>query len=83
MVWPDESGGQATLDKLVERTKIVIGMPHEQHETMGDLNPDLLRTNIHAYSADPVIYELLSPERARQYGEMNQAINRVCELINN
>jgi hypothetical protein len=37
-------------------------------------NPELL-------FADPVLYELLGPERTRQYGEMIKAMDRVCEVI--
>lgn len=81
LTWPEESGGQATLQKLIDRTRLVKASPYDQREKMGDLNPELLHTSLNAYQADPVLYELLSPERTRQYEEMRNAIDRVCEVI--
>jgi hypothetical protein len=34
-----------------------------------------------ARTVDAILYELLTPERNRQYGEMMKAMDRVCELI--
>ena len=35
----------------------------------------------HVFLTDPVLYELLAPERRRQQVEMIKAIDRVCEVI--
>lgn len=74
--WPQESGGQLTLEKILSRSEKVLLDPRAM---------ELLRINLPATgqlsSVDAILYELLSPERNRQYGEMMKAINRVCDLI--
>jgi len=37
----------------------------------------------YAYMIDPVLFELLFPERQRQYRQIVLAIDRVCEIIEN
>jgi hypothetical protein len=36
---------------------------------------------MHMHFADPVLYELMTPERDRQYALMLAAMDRVCDLI--
>ena len=74
--WPQESGGKTTLDKIVSRSQKLFERPSE----IVTLNIDLPAARKRAV-ADTVLYELLNPERTRQYGEMMKAINRVCDLI--
>jgi hypothetical protein len=74
--WPEESGGHPTLEKIISRSEKVLRDPRAM---------ELLRINLPVSRelgiVDAVLYELLSPERNRQYGEMMKAINRVCDLI--
>jgi hypothetical protein len=75
--WPQESGGQLTLEKILARSEKVV--------REGPSAMELLRINLPATgrlrSVDAILYELLSPERNRQYGEMMKAMDRVSELI--
>jgi hypothetical protein len=80
--WPAESGGPAALNRIVDRCRQlqadvqldVTGIerwplekyPHSSH---------------HLPFVDPVLYELLGPERRRLRGQIIQAIDRVCEVI--
>jgi len=74
--WPQESGGQLTLEKILARSEKVLLDPRAM---------ELLRINLPATgrlrSVDAILYELLTPERNRQYGEMMKAMDRVCGLI--
>jgi hypothetical protein len=74
--WPEESGGRLALEKILSRSEKVLLDPRAM---------ELLRINLPAIgrlsSVDAILYELLSPERTRQYGEMMKAIDRVCDLI--
>jgi hypothetical protein len=74
--WPQESGGQLTLEKILSRSEKVLLDPRAM---------ELLRINLPATgrlsSVDAILYELLTPERNRLYGEMMKAMDRVCELI--
>jgi hypothetical protein len=74
--WPAESGGQLTLEKILARSEKVLLDPRAM---------ELLRINLPATdrlrSVDAILYELLTPERNRQYGEMMKAMDRVCGLI--
>ena len=74
--WPQESGGQITLDKIFSRSQKVLEQPSEIEIMRIDL-PAARRSEV----VDVVLHELLSPERTRQYREMMKAIDRVCELI--
>ena len=74
--WPQESGGQITLDKIFSRSQKVLERPSEIETLRIDL-PAARTSEV----VDAVLYELLTPERERQYGEMMKAIDRVCELV--
>jgi hypothetical protein len=74
--WPQESGGQIALDKIFSRSQKVLERPSE----IETLRIDLPAARTLA-AVDAVLYELLTPERERQYGEMMKAIDRVCELV--
>ena len=84
MDWPEESGGQRTVEKIQARCRQVRdrplcdGMTRREAVQLENLrkHPDLERVIV-----DPVLYELLEPERRRQQTEMLQAIDRVCELV--
>ena len=69
-------GRAAHVEKILSRSEKVLLDPRAM---------ELLRINLPATgqlsSVDAILYELLSPERNRQYGEMMKAINRVCDLI--
>ena len=80
--WPEESGGQAVLEKIVARSQ-AIHEPTFQHaaedlEALAQTYPYIW---VHFLGSDPVLHELLAPERRRQYGEMRKAIDRVCKVI--
>jgi hypothetical protein len=74
--WPEESGGQVTLERILSRSKKVL---------LDARAMEPLRINLPASrglaTVDGILYELLTLERNRQYGEMMKAIDRVCELI--
>jgi hypothetical protein len=74
--WPEESGGRLALEKILSRSEKVLLDPRAM---------ELLRINLPAIgrlsSVDAILYDLLTPERTRQYGEMMKAMDRVCELI--
>jgi hypothetical protein len=74
--WPQESGGRLALEKILSRSEKVLRDPRAMEP---------LRINLPATgrlsSVDTILYELLTPERNRQYGEMMKAMDRVCELI--
>ena len=74
--WPEESGGKTGLDKIISRSQKLFEQPSE----IVTLNIDLPAARKPAV-VDSVLYELLNPERTRQYAEMMKAINRVCDLI--
>jgi hypothetical protein len=74
--WPEESGGRLALEKILSRSEKVLLDPRAM---------DPLSIRLPALGkggpVDTILYELLTPERTRQYGEMMRAIDRVCELI--
>jgi hypothetical protein len=74
--WPEESGGRRALEKILSRSEMVLRGPPE----MQTLLINLLETG-GLNTVDAVLYELLTPERTRQYGEMMKAMDRVCELV--
>ncbi len=83
--WPEESGGQAVLEKIVARSQAIreptFQRPvytFEDQEALAQANPYIWG---HFLTADPVLNDLLAPERRRQYGEMMKAIDRVCKVI--
>ena len=86
--WPSESGGETTLAKLFERCTEMRqpGFKREEnHKPCGEtLELRKAKGNTIAYyysRADPVLHELLEPERERQKNEMLKAIDRNCKLI--
>jgi hypothetical protein len=73
--WLQESGGRLALEKVLSRSERILREPKAM---------ELLRINLPTRglaTVDGILYELLTPERNRQYGEMMKAIDRVCELI--
>lgn len=82
--WPEESGGQAVLEQILARSR-AMREPTFQREDMGKDMAALKKAYpyiwTHFLSADPVLNDLLAPERRRQYEEMGKAIDRVCKVI--
>jgi hypothetical protein len=75
--WPEESGGRHTINKIILRCDV-----------MRRTNPDWTHVELKAapgriFSVDPELYEILTPERLRQSGEMIKAMDRVCAVIGN
>jgi hypothetical protein len=74
--WPEESGGRLALEKILSRSEKVLLDPRAM---------DPLSIRLPALGkggpADAILYELLTPERNRQYREMMKAIDGLCELI--
>ena len=70
------------MEKIVARCRVM------QEPTFQREEPDFDRVSkeyphiwFHIMTADPILYELQAPERERRYGEMKNAIDRVCEVI--
>jgi hypothetical protein len=75
--WPEESGGQDTITKIILRCDV-----------MRQTNPKWTHVELKAapgriFSVDPGLYEILTPERLRQSSEMLKAMDRVCTVIGN
>jgi hypothetical protein len=74
--WPEESGGRHTIDKIILRCDV-----------MRRTNPNWthveLNTPRNIFFVDAGLYEILTPERLRQSGEMIKAMDRVCAVIGN
>ena len=81
--WPEESGGQAALDRIQARAR-TMRQPTFEREEM-EVDASLVETNPSSWmdlqQVDAVLYKLLAPERERQYAGMKKAIDGVCELI--
>ena len=74
--WPEESGGQHTLDKIFLRCDVM----RQTHPKWTHVE---LKTPRNIVFVDPELYELLTPERLRQSSEMIKAMDRVCAVIEN
>ena len=75
--WPEESGGQDTITKIILRCDV-----------MRQTNPKWTHVELKAapcriFFVDPELYEILTPERLRQSSEMLKAMDRVCAVIGN
>ena len=88
--WPSESGGQAILDKILKRSAEVyrpewIREAGKREARAFELSKGLPGKERMALSArarlDPILSDLIEPERLRQKTEMLKAIDRVCMLI--
>ena len=89
--WPTESGGQTTLKRILERVaeRRTPESMKEEDERLANYRRRrearlLSKETIDKYDdpyMDPVLRELLEPERLRQRTEMLKAIDRVCMLI--
>ncbi len=89
--WPAESGGQTTLEKIFERCAEMDKPEYNQERQKRAENFTgrlrAARTSkermdvIHEADRDPVLSELIEPERRRQKTEMLKAIDRVCMLV--
>jgi hypothetical protein len=88
--WPSESGGQATLDRILKRSAEVqrpegIREAEEREARAFELSKGLPGKErmalIERARLDPILSDLIEPERLRQKTEMLKAIDRVCMLI--
>ena len=75
--WPEESGGQDTITKIISRC-----------DAMWETNPESTLVELKAapgriFFVDSGLYEILTPERLRQSREMLEAMDRVCAVIGN
>jgi hypothetical protein len=89
--WPTESGGQMTLKRIIERVA-EMRTPEgreERHERVANClrrregcpaSQETIDESDNPF-VDPVLRELVEPERLRQRTEMLKAIDRVCMLI--
>jgi hypothetical protein len=88
-VWPENSGGLDTLSRIFERHRESrqLGFLAEERWTAEksrfDVNPwkGYPSAADHEFLVDPVLHELLLPERNRQQREMIEAIHGVCDII--
>lgn len=77
--WPQESGGQAVVEKIFARWREMEEPTFEPEKNR--IDESLVLSNPHLFFVDRVLHELLTPERRRQYREIVKAIDRVCEVI--
>lgn len=70
--WPQESGGQAILQKIFARCRAM---------REPGLDPWSQYVDTRHGKVDPVLRDLLTPEQKRQQNEMVRAMDRVCDLI--
>lgn len=89
--WPSESGGQTTLKRIFERCAEM--RTPECMKAKDERVANCIRGREACPSSketidqsddpfvDPVLRDLLEPERVRQKTEMLKAIDRVCMLI--
>ena len=92
MFWPSESGGESTLKKIFERCAELKNFRYAQEQEWqrfmelrkffktchsAEERMDL----IERIQRDPILYELMEPERQRQKAEMLKTIDRVCILV--
>lgn len=83
--WPEESGGQATLEKIFDRCREMEQPGFKRakvqiDEAFSASHPELANNLLFA---DAILHQLFEPERKRQWKEMAVAIDRVCELVSN
>jgi hypothetical protein len=89
--WPDESGGEETLQKIFKRCAEMRQPGYrEEREARVAKRLELLKSSrtrdeardmMDRVQHDPILSELLEPERVRQKNEMLKAIDRVCRVI--
>jgi hypothetical protein len=89
--WPDESGGKETLQKIFKRcAEMREPGYHKEREARVAKRLELLESSPTRGEArkmmespyhDPILSELLEPERLRQKNEMLKAIDRVCRVV--
>ena len=89
--WPNESGGQTTLKRIFQRCAEMQKPEYLEERSKREVNALQLmkacRTDkekldmVERATLDPILHELIEPERLRQKAEMLNAIDRVCSLI--
>jgi hypothetical protein len=81
-VWPESSGGQDTLRRIFNHCGETRrpGFWLEEKFDVSRRKPYPSAVD-HEWAIDPVLHELILPERKRQQREMIEAINRVCHVI--
>jgi hypothetical protein len=89
--WPTESGGQGTVRRIFERCE-EMRTPKSIREKSARVARHLKRQEVRLAAGeaieesddpfcDPVLQELIGPERQRQKTEMLKAIDRLCGLV--
>jgi hypothetical protein len=69
--WPEESGGPAALEEIAARCRVMRNPGFKGQRIWVD----------QMWSVDPILHQLLAPERRRQLNAIVKAIDRVCEII--
>jgi len=68
--WSEESGGRIALEKIVARCRAMRN-PAFKCEPMW----------VDRGRVDPILHELLAPEKRRQRNEIVRALDRVCDIV--
>lgn len=88
--WPGESGGEATLKKIFERCAEMNNPEYDLAESrerrkealqLLEVKGQLSSGSEYFPGIDPVLHELLEPERERQKREMLKAIDRIYMVL--
>jgi hypothetical protein len=77
--WPEESGGQETRTKILERCELLARDPGQMERlSLGDPR---LSGEFNLLFGDYPLYELVLPERKRQLAGMVATMQRICALV--
>jgi hypothetical protein len=74
--WPAESGGQATLEKILTR-----GRERRESKPADRHSPTVLYSENVDHWVDAEFYALMLPEQKRQRREAVEAMKRVCSVV--
>ena len=72
MIWPLDTGGFGTLEKVVARCREIQKIPREQRPRSFDENVGFV---------DPVLSALLAPERRRLLDMMVTTMRRLRQVV--
>jgi hypothetical protein len=91
VTWPKETGGRTTLKRIFERCQEMrkrgyrearLARMAKAEKRAESCSTDKEKWDAHERAwADPILYELMEPERLRQEAQMLNAIDRVCMFI--
>jgi hypothetical protein len=77
--WPNESGGQATLEKIQARCREMRKSEFTGGQGLTDELP--ISGDEDVIGVDAELYALVAPEQRRQHREAEEAIKRVCAVV--